>query len=88
MKSSHPNISKRLWPGILGTVRRKTGGNKYPRFKRKAFAATAASVALICSLSVGVLAASDTDIHQAAGEAVRQIAMVFKNVMKEAVHAL
>ena len=53
---------------------------KYPRFKRKAFAATAASVALICSLSVGVLAASDTDIHQAAGEAVRQIAMVFKNV--------
>lgn len=53
---------------------------KYPRFKRKAFAATAASVVLICSLSVGVLAASDTDIRQVAGEAVQQIAMVFKNV--------
>ena len=49
-------------------------------FKRKAFAATAASVVRICSLSVGVLAASDTDIRQVAGEAVQQIAMVFKNV--------
>lgn len=52
----------------------------HPRLKRKAFAATAASVVLICSLSVGVLAASGTDIRQAAGEAVQQIAMVFKNV--------
>ena len=73
-------LGKNPSSGSLREVYAVKKPKKYPRFKRKAFAATAASVVLICSLSVGVLAASDADIRQAAGEAVQQIAMVFKNV--------
>ena len=73
-------LGKNPSSGSLREVYAVKKPKKYPRFKRKAFAATAASVVLICSLSVGVLAASDTDIRQVAGEAVQQIAMVFKNV--------
>lgn len=81
-KEIYQKACERLTPssGSLREVYAVKKPKKYPRLKRKAFAATAASVVLICSLSVGVLAASDTDIRQAAGEAVQQIAMVFKNV--------
>ena len=81
-KEIYQKACERLTPssGSLREVYAVKKPKKYPRLKRKAFAATAASAALICSLSVGVLAASDTDIRQAAGEAVQQIAMVFKNV--------
>ena len=81
-KEIYQKACERLTPssGSLREVYAVKKPKKYPRLKRKAFAATAASVVLICSLSVGVLAASGTDIRQAAGEAVQQIAMVFKNV--------
>ena len=66
--------------GAVKEVYEMTKPKKYPRLKRKAFAGAAASLALTCSLSVGVLAASDTDVRQLAGEAAQQIAMVFKNL--------
>ena len=73
-KEIYQKACERLTPssGSLREVYAVKKPKKYPRLKRKAFAATAASAALICSLS--------TDIRQAAGEAVQQIAMVFKNV--------
>ena len=66
-KEIYQKACERLTPssGSLREVYAVKKPKKYPRFKRKAFAATAAS---------------DTDIRQAAGEAVQQIAMVFKNV--------
>ena len=71
-KEIYQKACERLTPssGSLREVYAVKKPKKYPRLKRKAFAATAASVVLICS----------TDIRQAAGEAVQQIAMVFKNV--------
>lgn len=47
--------------------------------RRKTFAGAAASAALICFLSVGVMAA-DTDISEVAQAVAGQISMVFKNL--------